>query len=87
MGTDKRATIINKETKIIFKVKMLLFILFEINFFTLSSCIINSVWAANSNKINPSRTKRLKNLYKSFSKWIPKKIEWAIKNIAEIVPK
>ena len=87
MGRDTRAVMANTETKIIFTIRIFLLIISEILFFVLNKDITSKIWAITSNIIKLKMINLLKNLYKSFSKWIPKKIEWAIKNMAEITPK
>ena len=54
--------------------------------FILKMLVTNIVWAIISNKIKPKSTNRLKNLYKSNSKFIPKKIECKMRNNAEPTP-
>ena len=87
MGRDTRAVIVNTETKIIFTIRIFLLIISEILFFAFNKDITSKIWAITSNIIKLKMINLLKNLYKSFSKWIPKKIEWIIKNMAEIIPK
>ena len=87
MGKDAKATIDSTETSIIFNIRIFLLIIAAILFFILNKVITSKVWAIISNIIKPIRINLLKNLYKSYSKWIPRKIEWAIKNNAEAMPK
>ena len=53
----------------------------------LNKVITSNACAIISKIIKPRRTNLLKNLYKSYSKLIPKKIVCAIKNTAEPTPK
>ena len=87
VGKEARATTDNKETNTILSIRIFLLIKFEILFFILKRVITNSAWATISNIMKAIRINLLKNLYKSYSKLIPKKIECAIKNIAELTPK
>ena len=87
IGKEARATIDNKETNTILRIRTFLFIKFEILSFILKRVITNSACATISNIMKLKRINLLKNLYKSYSKLIPKKIECTIKNIAELTPK
>ena len=94
IGADSSATINSIETKIIFKVRIFLFINWDILFFILNKLITKSIWAIISNIIKPSRTNLLRKLFSfsssskdSKSKLIPRKIEWKIKKIADPIPK
>ena len=64
-GIDAKAVIAKIETRIIFKIRIFLFINFSIFFFILNILITNKAWAAISNIIKPKITNLLKNLYKS----------------------
>ena len=87
MGNDAIPTKINMVTTKVFKIKIFLLVISAILFFILIMCFINIAWATNSNIMKPKSTKRLKNLYKSISNWIPSKTECIIKNNAEPTPK
>ena len=87
MGKEASATIDSKATNIILNIRIFLLMKSKILFLILNRVITNRAWAIISNIMNPSRINLLKNLYKSYSKLTPKKIEWAIKNIAEPTPK
>ena len=87
MGNDKTPVIINTETTKIFAIKIFLLIISAILFFILIKLLINITWATSSNIIKVKSTKRLKNLYKSTSNWIPSKSEWITKHTADPTPK
>ena len=87
MGSDKTPVIINTETTKIFAIKIFLLIISAILIFILIKLLINIAWATSSNIIKAKSTKRLKNLYKSTSNWIPSKSEWITKHTAEPTPK
>ena len=80
------ATIISTDTKNTFKLRIFLLMSVPIFSLILIKLTTSNVWAIISNIIKPKSTNFLKNLYKSFSKLIPKKIECEIKNIAEPTP-
>ncbi len=87
MGKDAKATIDSTETSIIFNIRIFLLIIAAILFFILNKAITSKAWAIISNIIKPKITNLLKNLYKSYSKLIPRKIECVIKNNADAIPK
>ena len=94
MGATKIATIINIETKIIFRIRIFLFISESIFSLILIKFMTSKAWAIISNTIKPKSTNLLRNFSifpskwnESISKLIPRKIEWNIKNIAEPTPK
>ena len=87
VGKEARATTDNKETNTILSIRIFLLIKFEILFFILKRVTTSNAWATISNIMKAIRINLLKNLYKSYSKRIPKKIECTIKNIAELTPK
>ena len=75
IGMDAKATTVNEETNTILRARIFLLIIFAILFFILNKIITRSAWAIISNIIKPIRINLLKNLYKSFSKLTPRKIE------------
>ncbi len=83
MGADKIATKASTETKIIFKMSIFLLKNNSIFFFIFTMFMTNKAWATISKIIKPKSMNRLKNLYKSASKLIPRNIECKIKNKAE----
>ena len=87
MGSDKTPVIINTETTKIFAIKIFLLIISAILIFILIKLLINIAWATSSSITKAKSTKRLKNLYKSTSNWIPRKSEWITKHTAEPIPK
>ena len=87
IGADNTATITKTVTKIAFMVRIFLFIYSAISCFTLIKLMTKRAWAIISNIINPKSTNLLKNLYNSISTLKPKKIECAIKNNADPIPK
>ncbi len=86
MGADKIATKASTETKIIFKMSIFLLKNDSIFFFIFTMFMTNKAWATISKIIKPKSMNRLKNLYKSVSKLIPRNIECEIKNIADPTP-
>ena len=87
IGATRKATNINKETKKIFKVKIFLLINSSILFFIFIIFNTSNACAIISNIIKAKSTNILKNLYKSFSISIPKKMECNIRNTADPIPK
>ena len=82
IGADKKATIIKIDTKIIFNIRIFLLIKFFIFSLTFTIFFTNKACAIISKIIKANKTNLLKNLYKSFSIFKPKKTECNIKNKA-----